>query len=118
IGGVVAIALAVGPLRGAAPPPSASPLPVQTPGPASAVGESAHLQGVADLALSGGSSRFDYQSLDPRTSLLFIAHLGAGIVTALTTASNTVVADIPNVADVHGVLAIPELGRVYASATG
>jgi YVTN family beta-propeller protein len=82
------------------------------------VSESAHLQRVADLALSGGSSRFDYQSLDPRTRLLFIAHLGASIVTVLTTASNTVVADIPNVADVHGVLAIPELGRVYASATG
>jgi hypothetical protein len=45
IGGVVAIALAVGPLRGAAPPPSASPLPVRTPGPASIVSESAHLQG-------------------------------------------------------------------------
>ena len=29
-----------------------------------------------------------------------------------------VVKDIPKVSHVHGVLAIPELGRVYASATG
>jgi DNA-binding beta-propeller fold protein YncE len=72
---------------------------------------------VADLPLSGGTSRFDYQSLDPLTHRLFVAHLGAGIITVVDVSSDQVVANIPDVAGVHGVLAVPELGRVYASAT-
>jgi len=72
---------------------------------------------VADIPLAGGTSRFDYQSLDPVMHRLFVAHLGAGMVTVVDVTSNRVVANIPNVAGVHGVLAVPELGRVYASAT-
>jgi DNA-binding beta-propeller fold protein YncE len=75
------------------------------------------LKVVADVPLAGGTSRFDYQSLDPTTHRLFIAHLGANMVSVVDVTSNRVVADIPGVAGVHGVLAIPELGRVYASAT-
>lgn len=76
------------------------------------------IQTLADIPLSGGPSRMDYQSLDQGSHLLFISHLGASLVSVLNTASNTVVADIPGIAAVHGVLAVPELGRVYASATG
>src|SRR5205085_8804439 len=47
----------------------------------------------------------------------FIAHLGASMVSVLDTRSNRIVANIPHVAGVHGVLAVPMLGRVYASAT-
>ena len=72
---------------------------------------------VADVPLTGSTSRWDYASLDPQTHLLFLAHLGDGMVTAFDTGSGKVVADIPEVGHVHGVLAIPELGRVYASAT-
>src|SRR5260370_23103172 len=75
------------------------------------------VQTIADLPLSGGSSRMDYQSLDPKSHLLFISHLGASLVSVFNTASNKIVADIPGIAAVHGVLAIPELGRVYASST-
>jgi len=77
-----------------------------------------HVQTIADIPLSGGSSRMDYQSLDPKSHLLFVSHLGASMVSVFNTTSNTVVADIPGIPAVHGVLAIPELGRVYASATG
>jgi YVTN family beta-propeller protein len=72
----------------------------------------------ADVALPGPTNRFDYQSYDPRTHLLFIAHLGAGTVVVFNTQSEKVVAEVPNISQAHGVLAIPELGRVYASATG
>src|SRR5437879_13826114 len=60
----------------------------------------------------------DYQILDPKSHLLFISHLGASLVSVFNTTSNKIVADIPGIAAVHGVLAVPELGRVYASATG
>jgi YVTN family beta-propeller protein len=72
---------------------------------------------VADLPLTGSTSRWDYASLDPQRHLLFLAHLGDSVVTVLDTRSQKVVADIPDVGHVHGVLALPELNRVYASAT-
>ena len=73
---------------------------------------------VASVPLPGQSTRFDYESLDPKTHLLFIAHLAAGEVVVFDTAANGVVATIPNVKAAHGVLAVPELGRVYVTATG
>ena len=72
---------------------------------------------VADIPLSGGSSRFDYQSFDEQQGQLYIAHLGAGSVTVFDTKTQRVVANIEELPGVHGVLAVPELGRVYASAT-
>lgn len=74
------------------------------------------LQQVANIPLPGGASRFDYQSLDQQTGLLFIAHSGADMVTIYDTNSNRVVANVTDVPNVHGVLAIPALGRVYATA--
>ena len=71
-----------------------------------------------DIPLPGYTSRFDYESLDPKTGLLFIAHLGDSRVLAFDTNAQKLVAEIPGVSDVHGVLAVPSPGRVYASATG
>jgi YVTN family beta-propeller protein len=76
------------------------------------------LQKVADVPLGGGTTRFDYESFDPSRHLLFIAHLGDSEVVAFNTEMSRVVGRVANVSSVHGVLAIPELGRVYASATG
>jgi YVTN family beta-propeller protein len=73
---------------------------------------------VADVPLTGRATRWDYASLDPVRHRLFLAHLGDGVVTAFDTRGNRVVADVSGVSSVHGVLAIPELDRVYASATG
>lgn len=75
------------------------------------------LRTVASVLLPGGSSRFDYQSLDGQRHLLFIAHLGAGLVHVIDTRSNRVVTTIHGIAGVHGVLVVPQLHRVYASAT-
>lgn len=73
---------------------------------------------VADVPLTGHTTRWDYESLDPKTHRLFIAHLGDSVVTVFDTQRQQVIADIPDIGHVHGVLAIPELGRVYASASG
>jgi len=74
-------------------------------------------QVIRDVPLSGGTGRFDYQSVDPVAHRLYIAHLAAGLVTVYDLETASVVGDVANVAGAHGVLAVPSLGRVYASAT-
>jgi YVTN family beta-propeller protein len=76
------------------------------------------LKHIADIPLPGAATRLDYESYDPGRKLLFIAHLGDGEVIVFDAAASRVIGRITNVASVHGVLAIPELSRVYASATG
>ena len=76
------------------------------------------LKHVADIPLPGRTTRFDYESYDPGRRLLFIAHLGDGEVIAFDTRGSHVIARIGDVSSVHGVLAVPDLSRVYASATG
>jgi len=76
------------------------------------------LQLVADVPLGGNTTRLDYASLDADRHLLFIAHLGDSAVIVFDTRSRRVVSRIGGVNKVHGVLAIPSLARVYASATG
>ncbi|MCF1442031.1 YncE family protein [Ralstonia solanacearum] len=75
------------------------------------------LQHVGDYPLPGATTRWDYLSLDPTRSRLFIAHLGDSAVVVMDTKSKAVVATIGGIGHVHGTLAVPELGRVYASAT-
>jgi YVTN family beta-propeller protein len=76
------------------------------------------LRTVRDVPLSGGTTRFDYQSFDPNTSRLYIAHLGDGTMVVFDTNKEILVGDVKNLPRVHGILAVPELHRVYASATG
>lgn len=73
---------------------------------------------VADIPLPGRATRFDYESYDIGRHLLFIAHLGDSEVVVFDTLKSKVIARIPDIAEVHGVLVVPELSRVYASATG
>jgi DNA-binding beta-propeller fold protein YncE len=73
---------------------------------------------IADIPLPGRSSRYDYQSYDATRHLLFIAHMGDGVISVFDTRSQTVATDIARMSDVHGVLALPTLGEVYASVTG
>lgn len=76
------------------------------------------LKTIADIPLPGDTSRFDYESYDAGRHLLFIAHLGASEVLAFDTQKRQVVGRIAATSHVHGVLAVPELKRLYASATG
>jgi DNA-binding beta-propeller fold protein YncE len=70
------------------------------------------------VALPDGASRFDYESIDPVRRTLYIAHLGASSIVAVNLATRHVQADLHDIADVHGVLAVPSLGKLFASATG
>ena len=73
---------------------------------------------VANVPLPGGTSRFDYQSLDATDHLLFISHMGAGRVVVFNTATRTVVADLHGFPEATGVTAVPALHRVFVSVTG
>ena len=84
----------------------------------SAFGEVLPLKQIADAPLPGRMSRFDYESIDPARGLLFIAHLGDSEILVFDLRGSRVKARIGGIASVHGVLAVPELSRVYASAPG
>jgi DNA-binding beta-propeller fold protein YncE len=81
-------------------------------------GESAPLKKVADVPLPGRAVRFDYQSLDASHDRLYIAHMNADQLVVFDTKKREVVANLDGFSRVHGVWAVPELGRVYASVTG
>ncbi|MEO6913076.1 MAG: YncE family protein [Candidatus Baltobacteraceae bacterium] len=76
------------------------------------------LKKLVDIALPGKATRLDYQTLDTRKQLLFIAHLGEGNVVVVNTAMRRVVATIADLRAVHGVLAVARRNTLYASATG
>jgi len=73
---------------------------------------------VADVPLPGPASRFDYQSLDPTDGRLYIAHMNADQLIVFDTKKREVVANLDGFNRVHGVIAVPELGRIFASVTG
>src|SRR5215211_8433997 len=73
---------------------------------------------VRDIPLSGGATRFDYQSFDPNPGRLYIAHLGDNTMVVFDVNKEAQVGGVKNLSRVHGILAVPELHRVYASATG
>ena len=73
------------------------------------------LRRVEDVPLTGGTSRFDYTSL--YGSRLYIAHLGSDEVVVVDVGTGEVVATIEGLPGVHGVLVVPELGRIFATAT-
>lgn len=99
LSGLLLVGFAVGAI--AAPVPATLPLKV-----------------VTDAPLGGHTTRLDYESMDLGRQLLFIAHLGDSQIIVFDTAANRVVTRIADVSHVHGILAIPERARVYASATG
>jgi len=76
------------------------------------------LKVLADIPLTGGTTRLDYQSLDSASGRLYIAHLGSDLMTVFDVSKQTLVGDVKDLKRVHGVLAVPELHRIYASATG
>ena len=70
---------------------------------------------VADVELPGKPARFDYQSFDPTTGRLWIAHMGAGEVLAFDVRTRQVVAGVPNMPGVTGVRAVSALERVFVA---
>jgi DNA-binding beta-propeller fold protein YncE len=71
-----------------------------------------------DVALPGGASRFDYQSVASPSGRLFVSHMGAGQLIVFDVHSARVIANLDGFPMVTGVLAVPAEHRVYASAAG
>ena len=78
----------------------------------------APLKKVADVPVPGAAVRFDYQSLDASQGRLYIAHMNADQLVVFDTKKREVVTTLDGYSNVHGVWAVPELSRVYASVTG
>jgi hypothetical protein len=76
------------------------------------------LKQVADVPLPGAAVRFDYQSFDPTRGRLYLAHMNDNHLVVFDVKKREVVANLEGFANVHGVLAVPEINRVFASATG
>ena len=74
------------------------------------------LREVARVPLNGPPVRFDYTSIDPATRTLWISHMDADQLLAFDLVHRRIRRTIA-APGVHGVIAVPQLGRVYASAT-
>jgi DNA-binding beta-propeller fold protein YncE len=90
--------------------------PSATPGALAAPGFP--LRVVKDLPLPGGTTRLDYQDVDPTARRLYVAHLGDSSIHIVDLDTLKVLTTIDGVADVHGVRLDPDDHRLYASATG
>jgi len=97
-------------------PFAAATLVFLTTASASPAAGSLPLREVARVPLSGPPVRFDYTSFDASTGTLWIAHMDADQLLAFDVARRKIVETIA-APGVHGVIAVPQLGRVYASAT-
>lgn len=73
---------------------------------------------VADVPLPGPAVRFDYQSFDPASGRLYIAHMNADQLVVFDTTKREIVAALDGFKRVHGVFAAPDVHRLFASATG
>jgi DNA-binding beta-propeller fold protein YncE len=73
---------------------------------------------VADIPMPGPAVRFDYQTFDPSTGRLYIAHMNADQLVVFDTSKRQVVANLDGFKRVHGVTVAPEIHRIYASVTG
>lgn len=73
---------------------------------------------VAEIPLPGPAVRFDYQSLDTNNGRLYMAHMNADQLVVFDTEKRQVVANLDGFKRVHGVIAVPDVARVFASATG
>src|SRR5947208_11954823 len=76
------------------------------------------LKEVADIPMPGPAVRFDYQSLDVKNGRLYIVHMNADQLVVFDTQKRQVVANLDGFKGVHGVIAVPEIDCVFASATG
>ena len=73
---------------------------------------------VADVPMPGPAVRFDYQSFDPSSGRLYIAHMNADQLVVFDVRDRKVTANLDGFKRVHGVCVAPEVHRLFASATG
>ena len=73
---------------------------------------------VADVPMPGPAVRFDYQTFDPSSGRLYIAHMNADQLVVFDTWKRQIVANLDGFKRIHGVTEAPGIHRLYASVTG
>ena len=73
---------------------------------------------VGDFPVGAATHRTDYQSIDPEAHRLYIAKMGEGKLLVYDLVQNRLVREIAGLPKITGVLAVPQLHRVYASVPG
>src|SRR3982750_4514887 len=80
---------------GKAPPTNLAASPYASPSPGlPSSNASLPLRTLRDIPLTGGATRFDYQSFDVTSGRLYIAHLGDGTLAIFDSTKETVVGDV------------------------
>lgn len=83
-----------------------------------AFSEDALLTQIGDIPLGPATKRVDYQALDAAARRLYIAKMGAGALLVVDIGANRLLAELPGFPKITGVLAVPELHKLYASVPG
>ena len=73
---------------------------------------------IGDHPLGAATNRTDYESIDPTARRLYLAKMGAGQLVVFDIERDKLVAQLDGFPKVTGVLAVPELHKVYASVPG
>ncbi len=73
---------------------------------------------VAEIPLPGAAVRFDYVSVDAQHGRLYLAHMNDDHLVVFDLRKREVAANLAGFKRVHGVIAVPGINRVFASATG
>jgi DNA-binding beta-propeller fold protein YncE len=71
-----------------------------------------------DFPLGTATDRTDYESIDPAAQRLYIAKMGEGKLLVFDIARNRLVKELDGFSKITGVLAVPQLHRIYASVPG
>ena len=75
------------------------------------------LTDVADVALPGGATRFDYQDIDAGKDALVVAHMNDDAVLILALADGSVRAQLPNIPTPRGVAIADDVGLIFVTST-
>lgn len=73
---------------------------------------------VGDYPLGAAVNRTDYESIDADARRLYLSKMGGGQLVVFDIEHNTLIAQLDGFPKITGVLAVPELHKVYASVPG
>jgi DNA-binding beta-propeller fold protein YncE len=89
--------------------------PVQRP--ADIAGGPIPLTLVADVPLPGGSTRFDYQDIDPVEGHLVVAHMNDDSVVISNLRDGAVVKELKNIRTARGIAVAPDAGLIFVTSS-
>ncbi len=73
---------------------------------------------VANIPLSGGANRLDYQDINYDNNRLYVSHLGSNMVHVFDLTNQKIIKDIPLASSPYGILVVPQLHTVYVGIGG